>query len=107
QALAEHNAIFGGELSGHFYFRENFFADSGAIAMAAVASAMADAKVPLSQLLKPTQRYAQSGEINFETEDKEMALDDLRRAFPSARVEHLDGLTLDSGSWWCNVRASN
>jgi len=105
--LAEYNAVFGGELSGHFYFRDNFNADSGAIAFACVASALAEAKGPLSKQIKPAKRYCQSGEINFETEDKEAALADLKNAYPDARVEELDGVTVDAGSWWCNVRPSN
>ena len=107
QVLREQDAVFGGELSGHFYFRDNFSADSGAIAFACVASALADGTTPLSASIGPARRYVQSGEINFETEDKEEALDDLRRAYPDATVEELDGLTLSVDDWWCNVRASN
>ncbi len=107
EKLREHGAVFGGELSGHFYFRDNFSTDSGAIALACVVSALAQSGRPLSAEIAPTRRYTQSGEINFETEDKEEALDDLRRAFPDATIEELDGLTLNAGDWWCNVRPSN
>jgi len=107
QKMAEHDAVFGGELSGHFYFRDNFYADSGAIAFASVVSAMVDDDRPLSEQLAPLRRYAQSGEINFETEDKEAALDDLKRAYPKAKVDELDGVTIELDGWWCNVRASN
>jgi phosphomannomutase len=107
QALAEHHAIFGGELSGHFYFQRNYNADSGAIAFASVVSGLAAANKPMSELIAPSKRYVQSGEINFETDDKEAAIDDLRRAYPKAKTDTLDGLTLDNGSWWCNVRPSN
>jgi phosphomannomutase len=107
QKMAEHAAFFGGELSGHFYFRENFYADSGAMALAEVASALAKADRPLSELIRPARRYVQSGEINFETDDKDAALEDLRDSFPSATVDELDGVTLDLGPWWCNVRPSN
>jgi phosphomannomutase len=107
QAAAETDAVFGGELSGHFYFRENFYADSGAIAFAAVVSALAEHDQPLSREIQPARRYIQSGEINFETEDKEAALDDLKRAYPGAQVDELDGVTLEHGEWWCNVRMSN
>jgi len=105
--LAEHDAVFGGELSGHFYFRDNFSADSGAIAFASVVSALAEAGGPLSRQIEPAKRYVQSGEINFETDDKEMALDDLKRAYPKAKIDELDGVTVDAGKWWCNVRPSN
>lgn len=107
QKMAEHDAVFGGELSGHFYFRDNFFADSGAIAFATVVSTLARADGPLSEQIRPARRYAQSGEINFETEDKDAAIDDLVDAFPSAEIEELDGVTLDLGDWWFNVRSSN
>ncbi len=107
QEMAEHDAVFGGELSGHFYFRDNFFADSGAIAFATAVSALARADGPLSEQIRPARRYVQSGEINFETEDKDAAIDDLVDAFPSAEIEELDGVTLDLGDWWFNVRSSN
>jgi phosphomannomutase len=107
QKMAETRAVFGGELSGHFYFRENFNADSGAIAFAAIVSALASSKKSMSRLVAPTRRYVQSGEINFETEDKDGAIRKLRDLFPSAKVEELDGLTLDCGPWWLNVRMSN
>ena len=107
QAMAQHEAVFGGELSGHFYFRKNFYADSGAIAFASVVSALAAAHKPMSELIKPARRYVQSGEINFVIDDKEAALDDLKRAFPEAQIDELDGVTVDMGKWWCNVRPSN
>ena len=105
--MAEHNAAFGGELSGHFYFRENFYADSGAMALTEVASALARDNRPLSELIRPARRYAQSGEINFETDDKEAALEELKETYESAKIDELDGVTVDLGSWWCNVRPSN
>ena len=85
--------------------QRNFNADSGAIAFASVVSGLAAANKPMSELIAPAKRYAQSGEINFETDDKEAAIDDLRRAYPKAKIDTLDGITLDMGSWWCNVRA--
>ncbi|MCB9845541.1 MAG: phosphomannomutase/phosphoglucomutase [Phycisphaeraceae bacterium] len=111
-AMSEHNAIFGGELSGHFYFRDNFNADSGAIAMCTVLTILARTKRTMSQLVRPMARYAQSGEINFENEDKDRTLAELRGAFTNgrSRTDELDGVTVDSfasGGWWCNVRKSN
>jgi phosphomannomutase len=107
QKLADHGAVFGGELSGHFYFRDNFNADSGAIALATVVSELARARGSMSAQIRPLRRYVQSGEINFENEQKEQALADLKAAYPKAKVEELDGVTLDLGPWWCNVRMSN
>jgi phosphomannomutase len=107
QVMAQHDAVFGGELSGHFYFRENFYADSGAMALTEVATALARAGRPLSDLIRPARRYAQSGEINFETEDKEAALEELKETYETAKIDELDGVTVDLGPWWCNVRPSN
>ena len=103
----ETNAVFGGELSGHFYFRDNFFADSGAMAFAAVVSNLLDFDGTMSEAIAPAKRYVQSGEINFETEDKQAAMDALVEAYPAAKTDTLDGVTVDLGEWWCNVRASN
>jgi phosphomannomutase len=71
QAMAQNDAVFGGELSGHFYFRKNFYADSGAIAFASVVSGLAASHKPMSELIKPARRYVQTGEINFVIDDKE------------------------------------
>ncbi|TVQ31817.1 MAG: phosphomannomutase/phosphoglucomutase [Phycisphaeraceae bacterium] len=112
QALAEHNAVFGGELSGHFYFRDNFNCDSGAIALATVLTALAASNKPMSKIIKPiASRYTQSGEINFTVEDKDEALRDLKARFANeGEIDELDGVTVDcfeSAGWWCNVRKSN
>lgn len=110
-ALAEHKAVFGGELSGHFYFADNFNADSGAIALVTVLSAYAKARKPMSEIIAPIARYAQSGEINFVTEDKDGALLRLKLAYDRVgEIDELDGVTVDCFSrkgWWCNVRKSN
>jgi len=111
QALAEHKGVFGGELSGHFYFRDNFNADSGVIAMAAALSELARSGQPLSALIAPVARYAQSGERNFEVEDKDGAMAEIRRAYASrGTIDDLDGVTVDcfeSEGWWANIRKSN
>ncbi len=111
QKMAEHNAAFGGELSGHFYFRKNFNADSGAIAMATVLTVLAQSGKPMSKLVAPAQKYTQSGEINFEIEEKDAALEALKDDYGDvADIDELDGVTIDafkSKGWWCNVRKSN
>jgi phosphomannomutase len=111
QIMADQHCVFGGELSGHFYFRDNFNADSGVIAMCTVLSALAHAGKPLSALIKPVVRYPQSGEINFEVEDKDGALAALKATFARrGKIDELDGVTVDcfdSEGWWCNVRKSN
>jgi phosphomannomutase len=107
QAMADHNAVFGGELSGHFYFRENFNADSGAMAFASVCTAVVEDGRPLSEIIAEARRYSQSGEINFQVDDKTAAMERLASAFPDATIDRLDGITVDLGDWWCNVRPSN
>ena len=110
-ALREHNAVFGGELSGHFYFRDNYYADSGAITLAAVLSVLAAQDKPMSELIAPFRRYPQSGEINFKVEDKQGVMDALKTGYKEvAHVDELDGVTVDAfdgQGWWFNVRASN
>jgi len=105
--LAETNAPIGGELSGHFYFQDMSGTDSGARAFVAVVSALARSTKPLSALIAPSKRYEQSGEINFENENKDGAIAALKKAYPKAKVTTLDGVSLDNGAWWCNVRMSN
>ena len=109
--LRESQGVFGGELSGHFYFRDNFYADSGAIAFAAVLSMLGQSDKSLSQLIAPFKQYPQSGEINFHVEDKEKTLAAVEAKFgKGAIVDKLDGVTIDqwTGSgWWFNCRASN
>ena len=105
--LAESKALIGGELSGHFYFEDMFGADSGARAFVAVLSALCNATKPLSQLLAPCVRYTQSGEINFENEDKLGALAKLKSTYPHAKTHELDGLSIDAVEWWANIRMSN
>ena len=107
KTMAETKAVFGGELSGHFYFRDNFFADSGAIAFARLLSVMSAQPGPLSGLITPLTRYSQSGEVNFQVEDKEAKIRELADVFKKAHIDYLDGVTIDLGPWWFNVRKSN
>jgi phosphomannomutase len=107
KTLAETKAVFGGELSGHFYFRDNFFADSGAIAFARLLSVLSAQTKPLSELMAPLHRYTQSGEINFQVEDKDGKIKELADTYKSGQVDYLDGITADLGDWWFNVRKSN
>ena len=111
-ALRETQGVMGGELSGHFYFRDNNFADSGAITFACVLSVLeANPGKTLSELIDPFRKYPQSGEINFEVEDKVGVMNLLKEKYGDvATVEELDGVTIDAfdtKGWWFNVRASN
>jgi len=107
KALSDSQAVFGGELSGHFYFRDNYNADSGAIAFAVACSVLAAGDQPLSERIAPLHRYEASGEINFKADDKDAAMAEIEQAFEGAQVDHLDGVTISFPDWWCNVRPSN
>lgn len=107
QVMAETGAVFGGEHSGHYYFRDNYRADSGLIAAVVVLEQLSRAGVPLSKLLQPFRRYSPSGEINTPVADQQGAIDKIARAFADGRQDRTDGLTVEYEDWWFNVRPSN
>ena len=107
QVMAETGAIFGGEHSGHYYFRENYGADSGLIAAVIALGELSASDVALSELLRPFRRYEASGEINSRVDDPQAAIEEIAGAYPDGRQDRLDGLTVEFDDWWCNVRASN
>ena len=99
--------MFGGELSGHFYYRDNYYADSGMITLVHMLNILSAAEVPISELVKPLRRYHSSGEVNFQVEDKEAVMKDLERKYSQGQVDDLDGTTVQYKDWWFNVRPSN
>ncbi|MCL1587135.1 MAG: phosphomannomutase/phosphoglucomutase [Actinomycetia bacterium] len=105
--MAETGAIFGGEHSGHYYFKDNFRADSGIMATLVLLRVLSDEGVRLSELRKQYEPYAQSGEINFVVSDVAAAVAAVEDAFSDATVDLLDGLTVDAGDRWFNLRPSN
>ncbi len=105
--MREHNALFGGELSGHFYWRDYFFADSGVVAMINVLNLLSAEGRPLTELLKPIHRYSATGEINFDVEDKAAKIEEVAEAFNDGEQNRLDGLTVEYEKWWFNLRPSN
>jgi phosphomannomutase len=108
--MRKHDAAFGGEHSGHFYFRDNYFADSGIIAMLTVAELVGRQENPLSELLVPINPYFRSGEINSEVENQDEVLKRVEEHYAerdNPEIDHLDGLTVDYGDWWFNLRPSN
>lgn len=107
KTLAETKAVFGGELSGHFYFRDNFFADSGAIAFARVVSVLSNQVGEMSTLIDPLKRYSQSGELNFHIDDKDAKIREIAENYKKGQIDYLDGVTIDLGDWWFNLRKSN
>ncbi|HVV38108.1 MAG TPA: phosphomannomutase/phosphoglucomutase [Acidimicrobiales bacterium] len=105
--MAQTNAIFGGEHSAHYYFRDNYFADSGLIAAVMILELISRAQQPLSELRKPFERYAASGEINTRVADPKASIEKVAQRFSYLSQDRLDGLTVNSDSWWFNVRPSN
>lgn len=107
KTLRTARAIFGGELSGHFYYRDNYYADSGLITFAHMINILSSSDVPVSELVKPLRRYYASGEINFSVEDKAAMMTELKRKFSQGDTDDLDGVTVQFKDWWFNCRASN
>jgi phosphomannomutase len=105
--MAETGAAFGGEHSAHYYFRDNYRADSGSIAALVVLEELCVSDLPLSELRKPYERYAQSGEINTRVDDPGAVIERVAVAYKDAQQDRLDGLTVDLGDWWFNLRPSN
>lgn len=106
--MADTNAVFGGEHSGHYYFRDNYRADSGLIASMVVLSALANSAKPLSEFRKDYEKYSASGEINTKVRDANAVMAFIQNAYDKrGESDTLDGLTIDLGDWWFNVRPSN
>jgi phosphomannomutase len=107
QVMAETGAVFGGEHSGHYYFRDNYRADSGLIASVVALGDLSAADIPLSELLAPYRVYFDSGEINSRVADAHGTIEALATKLADGRQDRLDGLTVEFDDWWCNVRPSN
>ena len=107
QVMAETGAIFGGEHSAHYYFRDNYRADSGLIASMVSLELLSLADQPLSEVRRPFERYVDSGEINTRVDDPPAVIERVAGAYGDAHQDRLDGLTVDLGDWWFNLRPSN
>ena len=105
--MADTGAVFAGEHSGHYYFADNYRADSGLIAALVVLEEMSRTGLPLSKLREPVERYASSGEINTQVKDIAAVIARVAEQFSSFPQDRLDGLTVDCGDWWFNIRSSN
>jgi phosphomannomutase len=108
--MADTGAIFGGEHSAHYYFRDFWGADSGMLAALHVLAALGEQRRPLSELMADYQRYEASGEINFTVDDSQRCVDAVLKSFGSriVSIDHLDGVTIDLGDGsWFNLRTSN
>ena len=107
QVMAETGAVFGGEHSAHYYFLDNYRADSGIIATMFMLQELSRAKMPLSQLRQPFERYEASGEINTSVSDAQVVMAAVAEAYKAHPQDWVDGLTVDCGDWWFNLRPSN
>lgn len=105
--MRANDAVFGGELSGHYYFKDNFTSDSGVVAMLLVLEIMQRDGKKLSELAAPLLRYPATGEVNFHVEDKDGMIAKLKDVFSDGKISDLDGVTVEYDNWWFNVRKSN
>jgi len=107
KALGENDGCFGGELSGHFYFRENWYCDSGMLAFVHVMNTLTERGQPLSDLIAPLRRYHSSGERSFQNDAKDATIEALAERYADGQIDYLDGITVQYDRWWFNVRKSN
>jgi phosphomannomutase len=107
KAMRDSHAVFGGELSGHFYYRDNYCADSAAITLVHVLNIVTETTLPISQIVEPLRRYHHSGEINFKVENKQEQMDELAKRYRDAKIDYLDGVTVQYKDFWFNCRPSN
>jgi phosphomannomutase len=105
--MREHDAIFGGEHSGHFYFRDNWYADSGLIAFLTVLELLSREESTVSDFLQPIDTRHRSGEMNYEVDNAAEIIETARQTFSDGDIDTLDGLTVGYPTWWFNLRASN
>ncbi|HET6894273.1 MAG TPA: hypothetical protein VFH72_02725 [Candidatus Baltobacteraceae bacterium] len=105
--MREQDVIFGGEHSGHFYFRENWYADSGMIALMQCLELFSEADKPVSEVIAPIDTRFRSGEINSTVKDIPAKLKEIQEHYKDADIDHLDGVTISYPHWWMNIRPSN
>ncbi len=105
--MRREKCVFGGEFSGHYYFRENFNADSAIIAVLKVLSVLSADRRSLSEMLAPLRKYHMTGETNFEVFEQDTKIEELAEAFADGEVDFVDGVTVQYDDWWFNVRKSN
>lgn len=107
EEMRKHNAAFAGELSGHYYFRENFYSESQAIVLILLCNMLEHSGKPLSELIKPLEKYKNTGEINRAVNDTQKVLNVLKETYSDAHCINIDGLSFEYENWWCNIRPSN
>ena len=107
EKMRRENAIFAGELSGHYYYRDVGFTDNAIFTMIWMINYLASKKSPLSEFVAPLKKYQSTGEINIRIKDKDAVFGELEKSYRDSRIDHLDGLTIQYDSWWFNLRPSN
>ena len=107
QQMRENNAVFAGELSGHYYFAENYVAESQGLALIKLANLVCESGKKVSELVKPLKKYIASGEINSKVADTKPILDAIRKNYSDGHMFELDGISVEYSDWWFNVRSSN
>jgi len=109
KTMKEEDIIFGAELSGHYYYKDNFYFDSGIITLMKLISYVRRHGKPLSELVKPIQRYSHTGELNFELEDKDVKIAEIKEHYAgkAKNIFELDGISVEFDNWWFNIRKSN
>ncbi|MBI2023203.1 phosphomannomutase/phosphoglucomutase [Candidatus Giovannonibacteria bacterium] len=105
--MKKENAVFGGEVSGHYYFRDFFFCESGVFAALAIIDLLCVKKRPISELIAGLSKYYKTEEINFVIKNKDLVLDKVASCFPDAMVSYLDGIKVEYDDWWFSLRLSN
>ena len=107
EQMRRENALFAGELSGHYYFRDTGFCDNGIFAMVQMTNLLSLKDRPLSDLIASLKKYSSTGEINIRTGHRDEIMEALRARYPDAKTDTLDGLTIEYPAWWFNLRSSN
>ncbi|MCK4588989.1 MAG: phosphomannomutase/phosphoglucomutase [Nanoarchaeota archaeon] len=107
KVMREKDAAFGGEVSGHYYFKELSYTDSAVLAAIKVLNILSQSELPFSQLIKKYQKYHKINETNFEVKDKDAKIKEIQDHYKDAKISHLDGITVEYDDWWFNLRKSN
>lgn len=107
ETMRREDIAFAGELSGHYYFKNNFYTDSAAIPVVMILSLLTKEKKKVSELVKNIGKYYHSGEINYEVKDKKAVIKKVQEHYKDAKINHIDGVTIEYKNWWFNLRKSN
>ncbi|MBR9675608.1 phosphomannomutase/phosphoglucomutase, partial [Candidatus Woesearchaeota archaeon] len=107
EEMRRYSAVFAGELSGHYYFKDNSTAESSLLACIHVLNILSNTTKPLSEIAGEVKKYNQSGELNFEVKDKDEVISKVKEYYKDYEHDFLDGITIDLDTWWFNIRASN